>query len=137
MDDPNGPLAAERRYFAALVAGDVTALDQLLADDLILVDVMSGSETTKPMLLGALGTGGLRFESIEPAEARARIYGATAVINGRTVMHLRFGETAFSTRSRYTHVWVEQEGRWRMVSAQGTQIAEQPPGPPPQAESPA
>ena len=38
-------------------------------------------------------------------------------------MAMSFGETATTARSRYTHVFVEQDGRWRMVAAQGTQIA--------------
>jgi len=29
----------------------------------------------------------------------------------------------FVASSRYTHVYIQQEGRWRMVSAQGTRIA--------------
>jgi len=37
-------------------------------------------------------------------------------------MRGRFGNQAFAARSRYTHVYIEQEGRWRLVAAQGTQI---------------
>jgi hypothetical protein len=33
------------------------------------------------------------------------------------------GGQAWSARSRYTHVFVEQKGRWRLVAAQGTLIA--------------
>jgi hypothetical protein len=52
------------------------------------------------------------------------------VVIGRTEMRMRFERTAFTTKSRYTHVYVEEGGRWRMVSAQGTPIA-QAPNPPP------
>ena len=31
-------------------------------------------------------------------------------------MRGRFGEAPFSADSRYTHVCVEQQGRWRMVA---------------------
>jgi len=34
----------------------------------------------------------------------------------------QFGETPFAAKSRYTHVYAEQQGRWRLVAAQGTQI---------------
>jgi hypothetical protein len=47
------------------------------------------------------------------------------VITGRTRMTGRFEETPWevASRYRYTHVFVEQDGRWRLVAAQGTQIA--------------
>jgi hypothetical protein len=35
----------------------------------------------------------------------------------------RFENNAFSASSRYTHVYVQTDGRWRMVAAQGTRIA--------------
>jgi ketosteroid isomerase-like protein len=125
-DDGEGPLAAERRFFDALVQGDVSALDEVLADDFLLIDVMSGSEVPKAAMLDVVGSGQLKFHSIEPAEARVRRYGETAVITGRTEMTMSFGDQAIAARSRYTHVFVEQDGRWRMVSAQGTQIAPPP-----------
>ena len=129
MQDPTEPLATERRFFTALVAADVEELDRILADDFLLIDVMRGSEVPKAALLEVLGAGQAKFAAIEPAESRVRRYGGTAVVTGRTQMHGRFGETPFAASSRYTHVYVEQQGRWRMVAAQGTQIApDQQPG---------
>jgi len=40
-------------------------------------------------------------------------------------MRGRIGEMPFSANSRYTHVYLEQQGRWRLFSAQGTPIASQ------------
>jgi ketosteroid isomerase-like protein len=117
------PLAAEREFFAALIAGDANKLDAVLSDDFILVDVMSGGENTKAAMLAAVGGKQITFTSIEPADARVRVYGATAVINGRTRMTGSFAGTPFTVASRYTHVLVQDDGRWRLVSAQGTPIA--------------
>jgi hypothetical protein len=122
MTDQSGPLAAERRFFAALLAGDGKALDEILAADFLLIDVMSGSEIAKPDLLAVIGSGQLKFEAIDCVESRVRNYPGTAVVTGRTEMKGRFGETSFGTRSRYTHVYIEQPGGWRLVTAQGTQI---------------
>jgi hypothetical protein len=38
-------------------------------------------------------------------------------------MEGRLGDTPFAASSRYTHVFVEEQGEWRMASAQGTSIA--------------
>ena len=123
MDEASDPLAAERAFFTALVEAGLEALDRVLADDFLLIDVMRGAEITRAALLAVLGSGQLRFEVIEPAEQRVRRYQATAVVTGRTRMSGQFGGTPFAALSRYTHVYVEQHGRWRLVAAQGTPIA--------------
>ncbi len=98
------------------------ALDRILGDDFLLIDVMTGSEVKKPDLLAVLRLGQLKFEAIEPVESRVRLYGNTAVITGRTQMTGRFGEMPFTASSRYTHVFIREQSQWRLVTAQGTQI---------------
>ena len=115
-----------RLFFAALIAADASTLRDLLTDDFLLIDVMSGSEVPRETLLELVGSGRLRFDSVVPAEVRVRRYGPAAVVTGRTEMTGRFGTTPFSARSRYTHVFVEQSGRWCLASAQGTAIAPAP-----------
>jgi hypothetical protein len=80
VTDELGPLTAERQFFTALIEASVENLDRVLADDFILIEVMGGSEITKPLLLGAIGSGQLKFEAIEPADSRVRVYQSTAVI---------------------------------------------------------
>jgi hypothetical protein len=122
MHNQPDPLAAEQQFFSSLIGGDVGALDRILADDFLLIDVMTGSEVKKPDLLAVLGSGQLKFEAIQPAESQVRRYGITAVITGRTQMSGRFGERPFTASSRYTHVFVKEQSQRRLVSAQGTQI---------------
>jgi hypothetical protein len=83
---------------------------------------MGGTEITKPSFLMAIQSGQLKFGPIEPIDVRVRVYQTTAVVTGRTEMSGQFGETPFTIKSRYTHVYVEQQGRWRLVAAQGTEI---------------
>ncbi|MEO8358899.1 MAG: nuclear transport factor 2 family protein [Vicinamibacteria bacterium] len=116
-------LTLDQQFFTALVHADTAALERILSDDFMLIDVNSGSEIAKPDLLTALGLGHVKFESIEPSEQRVRRYQTTVVITGRTRMTGRLGVEPFSTSSRYTHVYVEQQGAFRMVAAQGTQMS--------------
>jgi ketosteroid isomerase-like protein len=116
------PLMADRRFFAALVGGDVATLERLVADDFIIVDVFSGGEADKKALLDGLRSGVLRFAAIEPEAATVRRYGDAAVVVGATRMRGTFGDTAFAVHSRYTHVFVADGEGWRLVSAQGTPI---------------
>ena len=120
------PEAVEQEFFAALIESDQVTLDRLLADDFLLIDVMTGSEIPKPTLLEVVGARQVRFDEISRIEYRVRLYGMTAVITGRTEMSGSFGGEPFRASSRYTHVFVEEGEHWRMVSAQGTQILPPP-----------
>ena len=122
MHDKLNPQSTEQQFFNSLIGSDVGALDRILSDDFLLIDVMTGSEVRKPDLLAVLRSGQLKFEAIKPIESQVRHYGITAVITGRTEMSGRFGETPFTASSRYTHVFVKDQDQWRLVSAQGTQI---------------
>lgn len=123
--EESGLLAAEREFFVGLAEGNAETLNRLLADDFMLIDVLSGSAIAKPVLLDALKSGLLKFEVIEPTDSNLRLYQGTAVITGRTKMKGEFGETPFAVHSRYTHVYVQQQGQWRLVAAQGTQVADE------------
>ena len=122
MNDDLSPLQAEQQFFDSLIPADVQRLDSILGEDFLLIDVMTGSEITKSALLAVLGSGQLKFETIDPLEQRIRTYGETAVVTGRTQMSGRFQENPFTASSRYTHVYVKAQPQWRLVSAQGTQI---------------
>ena len=123
MDMKLDPLVTERAFFSALLSGNIDSLDSILADDFLIVDVLAGREINKAMLLAAVGSSQVKFEAIDPVESRVRVYSCdTAVVVGRTEMRFRAGESSFSFSSRYTHVFVMQDGSWQLASAQGTQI---------------
>ena len=54
MDTKLDPLAADRAFFTALISANLNSLDSLLVEDFLLIDVLNGSEITKPMLLAAV-----------------------------------------------------------------------------------
>ena len=116
------PDDTDQDFFQALVSSNIESLDGLLADDFILVDVMTGSEVTKAGFLDIIRGGALVFERIERIEFRVRVYGSAAVVNGRTEMSGSYAGERFRVSSRYTHVFIDMGGSWHMVAAQGTQI---------------
>lgn len=115
-------LSAERTWFDGLLTARVPQLEALLTGDFQIIDVSSGAQADRAMLLGALEAGQLRFEGIEVLESFTRSYGDTVLVTGRTRMQGRFQGQPFGAHSRYTHVFVRQAGRWRLASAQGTPI---------------
>ena len=125
MSDDMSPEQVEDAFFDALIAGDVSRLEPLLDERFLIVDVMSGAVADRAELTGALKDRILEFDRVEPIERAARRYGDTAVLVGRTQMAGSFAGSAFAAASRYTHVFVRgADARWRLASAQGTQIVE-------------
>jgi ketosteroid isomerase-like protein len=122
----NDVLAAEGRFFGALLQGDGTALRAVLTTDFVLIDVMTGSEIPAEVFVDLVGSGRLRFESVERLDARVRTYGGAAVVTGATRMGGRYETQQFSAHSRYTHVYVQTGPGWQLASAQGTPIAAPP-----------
>jgi len=116
-------LDVDDRFFGALLAVDRAALEQVLAPDFLLVDVMTGSEIPREFLVDAVGSRQLVFEAIARTAGRVRHYGDTAIVVGETRMRGRYGEQSFAAHSRYTHVYARNASGWQMVAAQGTPIA--------------
>src|SRR4030095_12260870 len=120
------PEGVEQDFFEALIEADQEALDKLLADDFLLIDVLTGAEVSKAALLEIVIAGGLRFEEVNRIDFRVRVYGAVAVITGQTEIIGGLNGRRFELGSRDTHLFEKHLGVWRMVVAQGTQIGAPP-----------
>jgi ketosteroid isomerase-like protein len=120
---------ADKAFFDALVASDISTLERLLGPEFLMVGVADGAVTTRDAFLRFVASGDVRFAGIEsfPAEAVVRHFGDTAVVVGRTAMAFQLPDgTEVRTGSRYTHVFVGEQGSWRLVSAQGTPLRDTP-----------
>jgi ketosteroid isomerase-like protein len=122
MNTDKMALFAEERFFAALNEGDRKALEGVVSQDCVFIDVMTGSEIAPAEFLELVGSGRLVFESIERLAARVRQFGGTAIVTGQTRMAGRFDKQTFQVRSRYTHVNALERGGVRLVNAQGTPV---------------
>jgi ketosteroid isomerase-like protein len=99
----------------AQIHADATALDRIYAADFIGVGP-SGTVRTKPQVLSDFTSGDLKFQAITTDEVQVRVYGDTAVETGLSTM---IGEDKGKTvprDTRFTRVWVKQQGRWQLVA---------------------
>ena len=122
MKDTAEVLAAEDRFLDALTRSDTAYLKRILADDFIMIDVLSGQQIPRTEFLNALESSTLKFPALKRAEPSVRFYDTTAIVTGSVLMSIHMGGQAMTVSSRYTHVYAEQDGRWRLVSAQGTPV---------------
>jgi uncharacterized protein (TIGR02246 family) len=99
----------------AQIGADARALDRIYADDFIGVGP-SGTVRTKSQVISDFTSGELKFKSITTDEVQVRVYGETAVETGRSTMVGQDKGKIVPQDTRFTRVWVKQEGRWRLVA---------------------
>ena len=99
----------------AQIHADATALDRIYADDFIGVGP-SGTVRTKPQVISDFTWGELKFQSITTDEVQVRVYENTAVETGLSTMVGQDKGKAVPRDTRFTRVWVKQQGRWRLVA---------------------
>lgn len=114
---------AEARRVRALVTADYAALELLLADDLTYTH-SNARVDSKAAYLAPLLSGRTRYTSLQPEDIQVRSYGTTAIVTGtmRSVALVAGKESR--VHMRFTSVWVEREGRWRMAAWQSTRLPE-------------
>ena len=99
----------------AQIAADAVALDRIYADDFIGVGP-SGTVRTKAQVISDFTSGELKFQSITTDEVQVRVYENTAVETGLSTMVGQDKGKAVPRDTRFTRVWVKQQGRWRLVA---------------------
>src|SRR5256714_948919 len=99
----------------AQIHADATALDRIYAADFIGVGP-SGTVRTKPQVISDFTSGKLKFQSITTDEVQVRVYENTAVETGLSTMIGQDKGKAVPRDTRFTRVWIKQQGRWRLVA---------------------
>ena len=99
----------------AQIGADAAALERIYADDFIGVGP-SGTVRTKAQVISDFTSGDLKFQSITTDEVQVRVYENTAVETGLSTMVGQDKGKAVPRDTRFTRVWVKQQGRWRLVA---------------------
>ena len=99
----------------AQIHADATALDRIYAADFIGVGP-SGTVRTKPQVILDFTSADLKFQSITTDDVQVRVYGKTALETGRSTMNGQDKGKTVPRDTRFTRVWVKQQGRWRLVA---------------------
>ena len=112
-------LALEDKWRVAQHKNDVAAFKDLLSPDLTFIGT-SGSLRNRSDYIASRSSSVLpRAKTYEYSELRVRVIGTVAIVTGREAT--TGPGVAFA--GRFTHVWAEDSGRWRLVAIQRTDIA--------------
>jgi len=99
----------------AQIGADAVALDRIYADDFIGVGP-SGTVRTKPQVISDFTSGTLKFQSITTDDVQVRVYENTAVETGLSTMVGKDKGKAVPRETRFTRVWIKQQGSWQLVA---------------------
>lgn len=105
----------DKERIQAQIGADATALGRIYADDFIGVGP-SGTVRTKPQVISDFTSGDLKFQSITTDEVQVRVYENTAVETGLSTMVGQDKGKAVPRDTRFTRVWIKQQGRWLLVA---------------------
>jgi ketosteroid isomerase-like protein len=105
----------ETKLYAAMLASDVTALDLLIADDLLFVGP-TGELATKAMDLELHRTGGTKFYELVPQELEIRVESeALAIAAAKVSLSGNYLGNDFAGNFRYMRVWHKGKTGWQII----------------------
>jgi hypothetical protein len=109
----------ERELFAAHEGSpDLAAIERLYADDFLSTNA-DGRVVDKQGWLDFLRAGQFPVDRITTDDFKVRTYSSTAIVTGRSAYHCGGQKLA---EVRHTQVWANTNGRWQLVSWQGTSV---------------
>jgi ketosteroid isomerase-like protein len=106
--------AVEERLWKAQLAGDIEALDELIADDLLFTG-LAGALETKAADLEQHGSGALKITKLDPLEFRVRAIPGGAITSVKMDAAAVIGGRLTTATLRYTRVWISEGGRWQIA----------------------
>jgi uncharacterized phage protein gp47/JayE len=111
----------DRKRMTAMAEKDIATLQAVLCGGLIYTHSTARLDT-KASLIGAMESGATVYTSVEPSEVVAQDLGGAVVLTGVAAISTLSGGNPNSFRVRFTDVWQNQSGTWRMVTWQSTKI---------------
>lgn len=112
-DDPI--LAYEADLREAMFANDVAALDRLL-DGALVFTALDGSVVGKQDDLDTHRARRLRLARMDPSDQHVVRCGSTVIVSVRMGIEGTYDGAPVSGAFRYTRVWCERDGAWRIVA---------------------
>lgn len=124
-DEGGRVLALEKAWNLALEAKDTKALDMLLDNTMISVDI-DGSVQNKSEFLAGIKSPDYQPSQAVTEQATVQVYGNAAVVVG--VFRIRGTEKGkpFVHRERFVDTWISSDGTWKCVATTSALITTKP-----------
>ena len=113
----------DKQRMTAMAQKDVAALKNMLCKGLVYTH-SSGRQDTKQSLIEGMESGSTVYTSIVPSEVKAQDVGNAVVLTGVAAISVNSKGKENSFRVRFTDVYENQNGTWRMITWQSTKLPE-------------
>jgi ketosteroid isomerase-like protein len=121
LSDAGVLLYTEREWSDADMKKDLPWFERNFAEDFTSIDARTGAITNKREEIDSMKNTTIDFEEV--SDMNVRMVGDTGIVTG--VYRARGKDekgSAYDRTSRFTDVYVKRDGRWQVLSSQGTQI---------------
>jgi len=113
----------ENEWNDAWVNRNIAFFDQILADDYI-VTFSDGNVYTKAQEIANVKSGEDVATSVVGDDFKVRVYGDAAVVTYRMAVKGQYKGKDNSFLFRWTDTWIKKDGRWQVVAAHQSRIAQ-------------
>jgi ketosteroid isomerase-like protein len=110
-------LQLEDQWTDALVKADTAFLERLYTDDIVYTHT-NGTVNTKAQVIEGIRAGKAKYIAVDRSDVKVQDYGDTQIVTFRAVIKVN----AVTLPSRIVHVFVRQNGAWRMAAYQSTRL---------------
>jgi ketosteroid isomerase-like protein len=119
----NGQMIIEldSKRMTAMAQKDVAALKNMICNGLVYTH-STGRQDTKQSLLDNMENGTTVYTSMVPSDVTAQDFGNVVVLTGVAAISVNSRGKPNSFRVRFTDVYENQNGTWRMVTWQSTKL---------------
>ena len=114
-------LSAEDRRYRAMVAADLSTLDELCADELSYTH-SSGVRDTKATYLAKVHSGYYVYRRIDHPVDRVEVVGDTAIVVGRMTADVDVQGVPKTIDNLALAVWTRASGAWRLLAYAPTSL---------------
>ena len=111
----------DQKRMQATVKQDFATLESIIADDLIYTHSTARIDT-KESLINGMESGTTVYTSVVPSEVKAQDLGNAVVLTGVAAISVNSNGKPNSFRVRFTDVYENQNGTWRMITWQSTKL---------------
>jgi ketosteroid isomerase-like protein len=108
---------AEERLRLAMLASDVSVLDELLAPEIIITNHL-GELLQKQDDLAAHKSGLFKINELTPSEQKIQLHGEVAIVSVRMQILGSYNDNPANGDFRFTRVWaISPRGNWHIIAA--------------------
>ncbi len=124
---PSEVRQAEEARRVAMLAGDIGALRELLADDVVWVHASAGQDT-KASFIEGFASGRLKCFRLDHADTQVRLHGHAAIVTGQVEMDVKLTGHRRVAANVFVAVWVRTTTGVQLSYWQSTRLPASVPG---------